>query len=52
VTEIGTQSFEDIYEPLEEGLDRLVFKKQSTSFIITLSKDPIDSKIDKNHYGY
>ena len=48
LNEIGTQNFEDIYEPLEEGLDRLVFTRKVTSFTVTLSKTPLD----KSHYGY
>lgn len=47
LNEIGTQNFEDIYEPLEEGLDRLVFTRKVTSFTVTLSKNPVDKK----HYG-
>lgn len=48
LNEIGTQVFEDIYEPLEEGLDRLVFTRKVTSFTVTLSR----VALDKNHYGY
>lgn len=49
MNEIGTQEFEDIYEPMEEGLDRLVFKRKVTSLSIVLSKNVPK---DKSHYGY
>jgi len=48
INEIGTEDFEDIYEPLEEGLDRLVFNRKVTAFTITLTKKPHDTK----HIGY
>lgn len=48
LNDIGTQVFEDIYEPLEEGLDRLVFTRKVTSFTVTLSKVALDTA----HYGY
>lgn len=48
MNEIGTQEFEDIYEPIEEGLDRLVFKRKVTSLTITLSKNAFK---DATHYG-
>lgn len=48
INNIGTQEFEDVYEPIEEGLDRLVFSRKVTSLTITLSKEPLD----KTHYGY
>jgi len=44
LNDIGTQEFEDIYEPLEEGLDRLVFNRKVTAFTITLSKSAKDPK--------
>jgi DNA-binding protein Alba len=49
MNEIGTQEFEDIYEPMEEGLDRLVFKRKVTSLSIVLSKN---APKDMTHYGY
>jgi ribonuclease P/MRP protein subunit RPP25 len=47
--EIGTQEFEDVYDPIEEGLERLVFKRKVTSFTILLSKN---IPKDNDHYGY
>ena len=38
----------DEYEPLEEGLDRLVFKRVSTLLTIVLSKNPLN----KSEVGY
>lgn len=38
----------DEYEPLEEGLDHLTFKRTSTLLTIVLSKAPLD----KNEVGY
>jgi len=32
----------DEYEPLEEGLDHLQFKRTVTMLVITLSKTPLD----------
>lgn len=49
INNIGTQEFEDIYEPIEEGLDRLVFKRKVTSFTITLTKR---APTDKTIAGY
>jgi len=49
INQIGTQEFEDIYEPKEEGLDRLVFKRNVTSFTIILTKN---APSDKKYYGY
>ena len=49
INDIGTTEFEDIYEPLEEGLDKLVFKRKVTSFTLVLTtKAPKSS----NHYGF
>lgn len=39
VNHIGTQVFEDVFEPLEEGLDTLRFKRYVSYVTITLSKD-------------
>ena len=38
VNNIGTQVFEDVFEPLEEGLDTLRFKRTVSFFTITLTK--------------
>ena len=38
--EILSLDIEDEYEPLEEGLDRLVFKRKVTMLQVTLSKTP------------
>ena len=46
--DIGTTEFEDVYEPLEEGLDTLTFKRKVTSFTVVLSTAPIDDK----HTGF
>jgi len=60
VNKIGTQVFEDVFEPLEEGLDTLRFKRTVSFFTITLStvepqekgygyQEPIDeSLVDEN----
>ncbi|TNV79449.1 hypothetical protein FGO68_gene6301 [Halteria grandinella] len=60
VNKIGTQVFEDVFEPLEEGLDTLKFKRTVSFFTITLStveplekgygyQEPIDeSLVDEN----
>jgi ribonuclease P/MRP protein subunit RPP25 len=42
VNNIGTQEFEDIYEPIEEGLDKLIFSRKVTSLTILLTKIPQD----------
>jgi hypothetical protein len=39
VNNIGTQEFQDIYEPLEEGLDQLVFTRKVTTLTILLTKN-------------
>ena len=38
INNIGTQTFEDVWEPLEEGLDTLTFKRTVSFFTITLTK--------------
>ena len=38
INNIGTQVFEDVFEPLEEGLDTLTFKRVVNFFTITLTK--------------
>lgn len=47
-TEIENITIADEYEPLEEGLDHLVFKRYNTMLTVTLSKNPLD----KSHHGY
>lgn len=39
INSIGTQIFEDVFEPLEEGLDTLRFKRAVQYFTITLTKN-------------
>ena len=39
IIEIKTTEFKDEYEPLEEGLDRLVFKRNEPSIEILLTID-------------
>jgi hypothetical protein len=39
INEIGSQTFEDVFEPLEEGLDTLRFKRIVQYFTITLTKN-------------
>jgi len=39
INNIGSQTFEDVYEPLEEGLDVLRFKRTVQFFTITLTKN-------------
>ncbi len=39
INNIGTQVFEDVFEPLEEGLDTLRFKRTVSFFTITLTKN-------------
>ena len=48
INHIGTQTFEDVWEPLEEGLDTLKFKRTVTYLTITLTK--IEPK--EKGYGY
>jgi hypothetical protein len=38
VNNIGSQTFEDVYEPKEEGLDTLKFKRTVQFFTIKLTK--------------
>jgi hypothetical protein len=46
VNKIGTQVFEDVFEPLEEGLDTLKFKRTVSYFTIILSTvEPQDKGI-------
>lgn len=47
--EITVTSIEDIYEPIEEGLDKVTRSRQLTMLIITLS---YDAPNDTSHYGY
>ena len=47
-TEMATQEVEDIYEPLEEGLDQVIILRKLPSIIISLS----NSAIDPTHKGY
>jgi DNA-binding protein Alba len=39
INNIGSQVFEDVFEPLEEGLDTLIFKRTVQYFTITLTKN-------------
>lgn len=48
LNQIDNIEIADEYEPLEEGLDRLVFKRNSTMLTITLSR----SQLDKREVGY
>jgi len=48
ITELQNVEMVDEYEPLEEGLDKLQFKRNATMIVITLSKTPLD----KTHVGY
>jgi DNA-binding protein Alba len=48
INHIGSQTFEDVFEPLEEGLDVLKFKRTVQYFTITLTKN---APADKT-YGY
>ena len=41
-TKISTLEIKDEYEPLEEGLDRVVISRKVTMLEITLSKKPLD----------
>jgi DNA-binding protein Alba len=38
INDIGTQKFEDVFEPLEEGLDTLRFERSVNFFTIKLTK--------------
>ena len=49
VNSIETIEIKDEYEPLEEGLDHLVFKRYSTMLTITLTKNEPE---DRSHVGY
>ena len=46
--EITVTQIEDVYEPIEEGLDKVTRSRQLTMLIITLSYEPKDT----SHYGY
>eukprot|EP00831_Metopus_contortus_P015407 TRINITY_DN163_c0_g2_i5.p2 TRINITY_DN163_c0_g2~~TRINITY_DN163_c0_g2_i5.p2 ORF type:complete len:277 (-),score=55.05 TRINITY_DN163_c0_g2_i5:22-852(-) len=48
IVNFENQEIEDIYEPLEEGLDRVVLKKKVPMISITLSLKPLE----KDHPGY
>lgn len=48
VTSVTTQEIVDEYEPLEEGLDRVIDKRNVAYVEITLSKKELDTK----HVGY
>lgn len=48
VNSVENLEITDEFEPLEEGLDYLVFKRNSTMLTITLSKNPLDNM----HVGY
>ena len=50
VNDIFCREFIDEYEPLEEGLDHLKFKRKVACFQIILFKD--EQKVDKHFYGY
>lgn len=39
ISNIGSHIMEDIFEPLEEGLDRLVFSKRVVELQMTLTKN-------------
>lgn len=49
VNHIGNIEISDEFEPLEEGLDHLVFKRNSPMLTITLSKN---EPLDKGVAGY
>jgi Na+/phosphate symporter len=44
VSKISGLEIVDEYEPLEEGLDHLQFKRTVTMLVVTLSKTPLDNK--------
>lgn len=48
INNIGSQTFEDVFEPLYEGLDTLVFKRTVQYFTITLTKNAPKDKT----YGF
>jgi len=45
LSEISSTDITDVYEPLEEGLDRLETVRHVSSIIITLSTKPLDSSL-------
>ena len=49
INEIGSEIIEDVYEPLEEGLDTLIFKRIIPTFKVTLK---IEEPENKDHYGF
>eukprot|EP00830_Metopus_es_P013154 TRINITY_DN3146_c0_g1_i1.p1 TRINITY_DN3146_c0_g1~~TRINITY_DN3146_c0_g1_i1.p1 ORF type:complete len:277 (-),score=72.76 TRINITY_DN3146_c0_g1_i1:20-799(-) len=48
IVEFGQIDVEDVYEPIEEGLDNVVLKKQMPILTIVLSK----KELDRDHPGY
>lgn len=48
ITELSSVKVVDIYEPIEEGLDRVEFTRLIPSIIITLSSE----KLEESHTGY
>lgn len=48
ITEISSTNIVDVWEPKEEGLDRLETTRRVSVITITLSKEPLDS----SHIGY
>jgi len=48
ITQIDSTDITDVWEPLEEGLDRLETTRHVSSIQITLSTNPLDT----NHPGY
>jgi DNA-binding protein len=49
INSIETMETKDEYEPLEEGLDHLTFRRYTTMLTIVLTKDEPE---DHSHYGY
>jgi DNA-binding protein Alba len=53
INEISQMEFRDEYLPLEEGLDKLVFKRKVACLSITLIMNGGEEEnIDKSFYGY
>mmetsp|Transcript_14102 Transcript_14102/g.23950 ORF Transcript_14102/g.23950 Transcript_14102/m.23950 type:complete len:121 (+) Transcript_14102:146-508(+) len=54
INEISRHEFRDTYYPLEEGLDKLVFKRRVATLTITLIKqDQLEKeKVDTEFFGF
>ncbi len=49
LNEITTLDVEDVYEPVEEGLDVVKRSRKLTMLVVTLNKE---KPANESHYGY